>query len=251
MHKIKLSILILFIGLTGCAVSGKLGDNSNVSSYNTKEILKSTSLKNLTATGFFIQKGRITTYSSEARIVLFFTMKYSTSGNYLISLRGRTGIEAFRVFMTKDTILVNDRLNQRLLYGNPKDFAYISGLPVELLKISVGDFFVNKPSLETAPANPGEIRLIDYFEGLSIHSSIDSRREKLKEIYINSGDGGNGISLEFSKYRDDSYNVPRKIEINDAYRKIKFVIQIDKYIAPWVGEFEFIPGKNYNRTPLR
>ncbi|HVN58447.1 MAG TPA: DUF4292 domain-containing protein [Bacteroidales bacterium] len=252
MYKVVLYISFAAILLSGCAVNGRRAETKVFSGgQNAKEILRNVSSKNLTATGFFIQKGRISTYSSESRITLFFTMKYNTAGNYLISVRSRTGMEAFRAFMTKDTVLINDRLNKRLLYGNPRDFTYISGLPVELLKISVGDIYMNMPQLSETGCLNNEFEVSDICEGLKISAKIDCRREKMKHVSITGSQASNSIIIDYNKFKEDSYGVPEKIEINDAYKKIRFVISIDKYIAPWVGEFEFIPGSNYTRTPLR
>ena len=38
------------------------------------------------------------------------TIKYELPDKYLISIRSKAGIEAARIFITKDTVLINDRI---------------------------------------------------------------------------------------------------------------------------------------------
>jgi outer membrane biogenesis lipoprotein LolB len=250
--KITVVLLTLIFLLSGCAVTRKGKVNElQASRTSFKEVLKSTDAKNLTHAGFFIQKGRIITLSENSRISLYFTMRYNSEGKYLISLRSRTGIEAFRVFLSYDTILINDRINRQLLYGKPSDFEKISGLPAELLKVSVGDLFSNKP-VDKGNGNcvDGQLEIYDYFLGFILNSVIDCKRDKLKSVKIDTGAPGNYITINYLKFREDNYSVPRRIEINDSGRKIKIVLLIDKYLAPWVGDFDFVPGSGYPQKPL-
>jgi hypothetical protein len=178
-------------------------------------------------------------------------MKYSSDGRYLISLRSKTGMEAFRIFISRDTVLVNDRLNKSVLYGSTLDFARISGIPASLLKISVGDVFVNQPvAAEGENCVNSEIKLNDWLAGLMVNSTIDCQKEKLKKVIVSTGSPDKYIIIDYSRYRDDRYSVPRKVEVNDAMRSIKIIISIDKYLAPWFGEIEFIPGDGYKIKPI-
>lgn len=252
MYKVSFAILIAYFLACSCATTGKAGKAAGASNdASVKDILRNTVLKNLTMTGFFVQKGKIITFNEDSRISLYFTMKFNARGEYLISLRSRIGMEAFRIYLSDDTVLINDRINKNLLCGKPGDFEKLSGLPAALLKISVGDLFINKPVNQgNTNCRNNEIELSDYYMGFTINSKIDCKREKLKTITINSGAPGNYITINYLKFREDSYTVPKKVEINDPGRKIKIVISIDKYLAPWVGDIDFIPGKGYKSKPL-
>jgi hypothetical protein len=252
LYKVGVIGLLFLLVSAGCASTHKATvGNSDISQREVKDILKGVNSKNITGTGFFIRKGKIVTESESGRVSLFFTMKYSADGKYLISIRSRTGMEAFRVFISNDTILVNDRLNRNVLYGKNHDFEKISGIPASLLKISVGDFFFNKPALEGSDkCMNDEIRLNDYFAGLIINSTIDCKVDKLKSIIVSTGGPDKYITIDYHRFRDDTYSVPKKIEVNDSGRNIRIIISIEKYLAPWVGEIDFIPGTGYKRKPL-
>ena len=142
MYKVIFISLIPIIINSGCSVSKKISKDTSVLSQSTSEkALQITEEQNITNSSFFIERGRISTSGEGGRISLLFTMKYSNPGRYLISLKSTTGVEAFRAYLTKDTILINDRVNRTILYGKPFDFERISGLPSALLKVSLGDFF--------------------------------------------------------------------------------------------------------------
>ena len=252
MYKIGIYITLTALLVTGCATNKiRLNKNYGEIRESGNETIKKVVSKNLTATGFFLQKCRITSISSGSRIILYFTMKYNTAGDYLISLKSRTGTEAFRVFISKDTILINDRINKELLYGKPNDFERISGLPAEMLKISVGDLFVNKPVIENTEDQGSEIKVSDYYEGLIIQSVIDKTIEKANSVIIKSGSPDNYLRIIYSKHREDTYSIPGKIEIYDGLKSIKIYIEIVKYTAPWMGDFEFVPGEGYSKKLLK
>jgi hypothetical protein len=252
LFKVISSILLVLFITVSCASSKKsTADSSDKIERSSSVVLKNTALKNITGTGFFIRKGKIVTENESGKTSLYFTMKYSADGKYLISIRSKTGMEAFRVFLSEDTLLVNDRLNRSVLYGNGRDFEKITGIPSALLKISVGDFFFNKPGINGgADCINNEIKLTDYFQGLIINSTIDCKAEKLKSVIVSTGTPDKYISIDYRKFREDIYSVPKRVEVNDPGRMIKITIMIDKYLAPWVGEVEFIPGSGYKSKPL-
>jgi hypothetical protein len=161
--------------LSGCAGSGKIGSDAVISEQKSAlQVVGRTALRNITGSGFFIHKGRILSTGDNGRISLYFTMKFSPPSNYLISIRSKTGIEAFRVYLTEDTVLVNDRLNKAVLYGNNNDFERIIGLPSALLKVSLGDIFLLNPKLQPDEVCiDSEVKLSEYYMGLMVKSTID------------------------------------------------------------------------------
>ena len=252
MFKIALTGLIYLVLFAGCATRHKLENiATEVQKVDDKNLLMRVEGKNLTANGFYIQKGKILSISESGRISLYFTMKYNSEGKYIISLRSKAGMEAFRVYLSRDTILVNDRLKRNILYGNPGDFEKITGIPVALLKISVGDLFMNRPSnSDGTNCKNNELKLYDYLLGLSVNSTIDCKEAKVKSMIVSTGEPDQFISINYFKFRDDNYSVPKRIEINDAGRKIRIIISIEKYLCPWLGDIDFIPGEGYQSKPL-
>lgn len=242
------SLIIVF----GC--SGTRNLNSGFEEGRKKDasdVLVKVLERNLSNSGFFIHKGRIFTSGETGRIGLYFTMKFHPPANYLISIRSRTGIEAFRVYISADTVLVNDRFNKSVLYGNVRDFEKISGLPAALLKVSFGDLFIIDAKLQPdEKCIDNEIKLNEYFMGLTVKSTIDCKNEKVKSILLTTGVPDEFITIDYKRARDDSHRLPKKVEINDFRRKIRITLSIDKYTSPWIGDVEFIPGTGYTVKPL-
>jgi hypothetical protein len=248
---IIISIVVLVIS-NGCAVSKSTEmEISSLSQINTQKTIQLTEKQNITNSSFFIERGRISTSGDGGRINLLFTMKYSLSGNYLISLKSTTGIEAFRVYLTEDTVLINDRMNQVTLYGNPFEFEKISGLPSALFKLIIGDFFISGENKEIPPdCLDNSMAINDYYKGLIVKSIIDCKLGKTKMVTLTSGTPNELINIFYSKYKPDRYKIPGKIEVNDFRRKVKIVIKIEKYSVPWSDEMKFIPGNGYKLKRL-
>jgi hypothetical protein len=252
LQKVRYILICLWLILAGCAGSKKVADQGGVMDRDTGlEELGQTASKNLTNTGFFIQKGRISTSNENGRINLYFTMKFKNPDVYLISIRSRTGIEAFRIYLNKDTVLINDRLNQDLLIGEPYDFEKITGVPAGLLKISIGDLFINKPGIDKdMKCLNGELKIDDYYMGLIVKTIIDCNIDKVKTVLLTSGTPDEFINITYSKYKSNEYSIPGRIIINDFRRKIKISLSIEKFVVPWFGEINFIPGKGYKIKKL-
>jgi hypothetical protein len=249
-------LIILFatavIFCCGCSVSKKTRrELSSALQIDSKKVLKLAEKQNITNGSFFIEKGKISTSGDEGKISLLFTMKYSQPGKYLISLKSITGIEAFRIYLTEDTVLINDRINKVTLYGEPFDFEKISGVPAPLLKIILGDVFINDEN-KVIPEQciDNRMNVNDYYKGLTIKSIINCKLGKINEVTLSSETPVEVINIFYSKYKQDNFKIPGHIEVNDFRKKVKIIIKIEKYSIPWPGEIEFIPGTGYKKQRL-
>lgn len=238
--------------ISACSVSNTRQtrtDNRNLVGANSA--VKNTIENNITNDGFFINKGKISTSGETGRISLYFTMKYKLPGTYLISLRSKTGLEAYRIYISGDTVLINDRLNKAILTGSPIDFERITGIPSELLKISVGDFFYNNPKFEKQEnCINGEIKINDSYLGMIIKTTLDCEAGKAKSLLLTTGVTDEYLNIEYKKFRDDHEKLPKTVEVYDFRRKIKIKISLFKYSSPWYGDIQFIPGNGYSIKKL-
>jgi hypothetical protein len=248
---IFISIVTGIIGY-GCAVSKSTEiEISALSKNNAQKIIQLTEEQNITNSSFFIERGKISTSGDGGRINLLFTMKYSRPGNYLISLKSITGIEAFRVYLTEDTVLINDRMNQVTLFGNPYEFEKISGLPEALFKVILGDLFISNENKEISQnCLDNGLTINDYYQGLIIKSMIDCKLGKAKTVTLTSGTPNELINIFYSRFKPDRYKIPGRIEVNDFRRRVKILIKIEKYSVPWSDEMKFIPGFGYKLRRL-
>ena len=252
MYKVGLILLLFYIFSAGCAVRNiDLPEIAGETRVSSERILGQVAARNITNGGFFVQKGKISTSGEAGRINLLFTMKYVKPGNYLISLRSITGIEAFRVYISQDTVLINDRLNQEILYGKPADFERITGIHPDLLRISLGDIvFTGNEIVDVGGCSGGEIKLEGNYKGLLINTIVSCGVEKVKSAVLNRGIPDRTINIDYKKHRFDYYRIPRRIEVNDYSRNVTIKVKIEKYLSPWVGDVEFIPGNGYSIKSL-
>ncbi|HPC97779.1 MAG TPA: DUF4292 domain-containing protein [Bacteroidales bacterium] len=248
MQKIKGLIscinLMCFI-LAGCGSAG-ITSRSESDCLKPDEILKETIKGNISEYGFYIQKGKITILDGNKKTDLLFTMKYTRGENYLVSIRSLTGIEAMRVLLTKDTILVNDRINRQVLYGESEDFRRISGIPAGILKICVGDLAGNNIRItENEKVKPGAISISSFYYGINLKSAIDCKLKKVIKTRLFTDDYEDLLEINYSDFRGNNLLLPGKAGIVDSKRNVKIKIEIKKFIVPWYGDLDFIPGTNF------
>jgi hypothetical protein len=245
-------IVVTLISIGCSATRENSGRREPVINELKKSQIESVIDQNISNNGFFIEKGKISSSSAEGRISLFFNMKYNQKGIYLVSLRSITGMEAFRVYLDSDTVLINDRINKEVLTGNPYAFEKIIGIPYELLIVLTGDIFVGKQvDMAEAPCSAGTSLYSGYLRGLLMNYEIDCERKKISRLILASGIPGKSIIFSYSKFRNDDKRVPRKIEIIDENRSVRISVKIEKISHPWFGNLEFIPGTGYEIKVIR
>lgn len=252
MFKIIYIPLIVVIFSWSCSVSKRtLKEETGLPEISKNNILEVTEKQNITESSFFIERGKILASGDSGKIRLLFTIKFNRPGNFLISLKSTTGIEAYRIFITKDTVLINDRIKQVTLFGKPYDFERMAGLPSALIKISFGDIFIDRNNVKTEGDCVGNsLKVSDYYQGLIIRTIIDCTLGKARSVRLSSGPSDDLINISYSKYNQENYRIPGKVEINDLKRRTKITLKIEKYTVPWSGQIEFIPGRGYKLKRL-
>ena len=94
--------------LSGCSSMKKTIINVPVKSEsNNLELTERTLNRNLTGIDFNIVKAEVEVMNNGESQKLVASVKYRKPGNYLVTIRNRTGIEAARVYITHDTVLIN------------------------------------------------------------------------------------------------------------------------------------------------
>jgi hypothetical protein len=247
-------ILLIAIFATGCSVVKNRNRNSNTLALNISEesVLKYTVNQNLTNKGFFIEKAEISIFTSEGKEKVLGSVKFEYPDKYLVSIKSKTGIEAARIFISKDTILINDRINKILYFGSPDYLRKKYGIPASSIPVIFGDFSGYKgPELTQSDCLDGKLLTSCIFSGVKINYVIDCKRGKSISATTENGLNKNRISISFNDFvKIDSINTPGRIEIEDSHNKSKIEIKIIKIDSPWTGSLEFIPGSKYEHLPL-
>lgn len=246
--------MFIEILITGCSVTRTGLNNSDRSSVQvlTEKMIENIEKMNICERGFFIQKAEIGITTKERSDRLIGTIKYEKPGRYLVSLKSRAGIEAARIFISEDTILINDRLNRKLYFGSSTYFINRYGLKGSILPIIFGDFIGERFTDNDAIKNiNGLIRVSCVSKGIKINYNIDVKKGKTIQAIPESSLGDENIMISYKGfYERNEMIIPGTIIIKDLKRRVSIEIRIKKIQIPWNENIEFIPGNRYEQIEL-
>lgn len=215
-----------------------------------EDIISTVIKQNISNTNFFIQKAEVEIINGENTESFLASVKYIAAGTYLISLRGKSGIEAARIYITPDTVLVNERINRQLLFGKPAYLEKKFGIPVELVPIVFGDFITgNKNSENVSPCENDRLKLERNVQGVNIIYTVDCRKGKIISATREGSINGRLADFKYGKFLNEGEGFfPSEIQLDYLGSIMK--IRIVKFESPWEGSIEFIPGNNYEQIEL-
>jgi hypothetical protein len=250
MSKIILIFLVIIV-LGGCSATRKTGKTLSVTSEGlvlSGEVLR----QNITGKSFFIQKAEVEFDSEELNGKFNAIIKYKDD-KYLISIKSKTGIEIARAFLSRDSILINDRINKKFIYGKPDWAAKRFGFSYEILPVLFGDYVTSNQSVTDT------IKCVRYMtgvearvKGVKLNYEIDCKNAKVR---IAENEGSLNVvtaQIEYSDYiKTDGILVPSEIKIRNFKPEWSVQIKLGKIERPWDGAIEFIPGNKYELFELK
>ena len=207
---------------------------------------------NLSTRNFYIQKAEVELRKGKEKERFIATWKYELPGNSLISIRTRTGIEVARIFLTKDTLLVNDRMNRILYYGKPGFIHRNYGIPQEFLPLIIGDYLKGTDSKgESINCAGGKAIKAAAIKGIKVEYIVDCKLDKLMGIDIFSAERAKSAEFRFSDFiKRNGGLLASRIQIKYYDMNAGVSIKIEKIETPWDGKINFIPGKGYEEKKL-
>jgi len=249
----KIAYIFILITFTSCSVfkrqnASKLIYEENGLSINRIERIRKLNISNQ---NFFISKAEVQIISGDENEVFLASVKFLFPDKYLISLRSKTGVEGARVFLTGDTILINDRINRTLFYGNPDYISRKFGISPAAVPLFFGDLvFTDLRNQDDVKCDDGLIDINSTISGLKFEAVADCRFLKMIScIQINDREGEQ-VKIYYSEFNEiGEFVAPSRIILE--YEKIKVLIAIKRLEIPWDGSFDFIPGSKYERIPLK
>lgn len=217
------------------------------------DILEGTDNQNITNNGFFIQKAEIEVNSKGGNDKFIANIKFEKPDKYLISLRSRTGIEGARIFISGDSVEMNDRINKKLYSGTSSFLVKKYGLSQSFLPLIFGDIILDKRCMTGREKCVDDKLTIDcQLKGIPLNYIIDCKRKKVITVNQINGINKGGLSIVFDKYfSSGNVIIPRIIELSDINYGISLRIKILKVESPWNGNISFIPGKGYELIELQ
>jgi len=248
-------ILIIAILTVGCSASRKVKrkniSNENLHKYdNTYHGILN---QNITARSFYVERADFKIKSEDGEKSGFGTIKFLMPDRFLISLKSNTGIEIARIFISGDSIKINDRIDKKTFYGSTSFLKKKYGLTTSILPVILGDY-VNDMNPDSVRINciDGKSDVEGTVKDVRINYLIDC--EKGKSVVTEPDKNANEYGLQI-KYSDffvsGDINIPGNIEISDNQRNTTIEIRIQRIVIPWEGTIEFIPGKQYEKINLR
>lgn len=207
----------------------------------------------MTSRDFNIVKAEVEVLNNGDSQKLIASMKYRIPGNYLLSIRNKTGIEAARVYLTHDTVLINDRIYRKLYCGSNEYLLKKYGIATNSLPLVLGDYLNGLSDVEILKdCSDGISQIQGYFDRKEIWYYLDCNRLKVTAVTISDKMGTDGINMRFSDFRFNGNNsYPAVISIEDMMEKTKIVIKILSVEFSENDKIEFVPGKNYERIILK
>lgn len=247
----ELGLFLIIVIFSSCSVF----KSQNVNNIGDKETTNTRDLqnRNLTNNSFYIQKADVEVVSENEKNSFLVSVKFCRPDSFLISIRSKSGIEAARVFITEDTVLINDRINRKLYFGSANDLRKKFGYSYKLLPVLFGDFILNRDSVKRNEKCQKEIFIINSnYEGYRLKYTIDCRSDRLNKIEISDELNTKPVILNnFETRKYSSVYYYSRVDINDFGGFNYLSVNIKKIESPYKEYIDFVPGKNYEPVRIR
>jgi len=208
--------------------------------------------QNLTSRNFYIERAEFKIKSDDGEKSGIGTVKFLYPDRFLISLKGNTGIEVARIFLTGDSVMINERMSKRFYYGSTTYLKAKYGITTSILPVILGDY-VNDEKIDDNMINcvNGNFYINGIVKNVKVRYLIDCELGKSKVTLPEENLSGNGLEIRYGKFFNvNNINAPGIIEISDKHRNTTIEIRIEKISIPWEGTIDFIPGKQYEKIHL-
>jgi len=250
-------IFIVLIGffMISCSVSKNRAGKSIVIDETKRHEIGYNEVKrgNLTGNAFIIQRAEIEITDKNQNQKFFAVIRYAPPDTFLISVRTIAGIEAARIFVTDDTILINDRMNRILFYGTQDAGRKKYGFSSRIFPVLFGDIIV-RDNAETHSYNciDGMADIESFADGYKLNYTISCTRVKTISLAVTGNYESRPVIIkyfDFEKIKNFIY--PGKVSISHIANLGQVDIRFSKVEIPWIGDIVFIPGNNYEHIEIK
>lgn len=214
---------------------------------NSENVIQRVIKQNVTSSGFFIQKAEIELITQNEKKKFLGSIKFEYPDKFLISLKSRTGIEGARIYINKDSIIVNDRINKKMYFGTALNLKRKFGLNQSVIPLIIGDMVVeNRVNAGIGKCEDNRLKVDCNVRGVTTRYNIDCKRGKIDQVNLGNSNLKENININYSNFINlNSTLIPRIIDVENLQNNIKVRIKILKAEYPWNGDVRFVPGKGY------
>jgi hypothetical protein len=208
--------------------------------------------QNITKENFNISKADIEIVSDSDRKALIASVKFCKPDKYLISIKSKTGIEVARIYITNDTLLINDRFNRIQYYGSPGVLYDRYGITNELFSLVFGDYKdFKRINNDDYICKDDILEIICAEKNTEIIYRIDCSRNKVIAAILKSQDGRRELIFTFTDFMMmNNISLAQEIKLTGIPGIDLLKISIRKIDFPWEGVIEFIPGNRYEKIEI-
>ena len=254
MQKISI-ILFIILYISGCSVSRfdiqKDTDNKSidVSTISLSDVKK----QNLSSFSFFIRKAEIELIKQGEKQRFIASLKFNHPDSFLISLRSSTGIEAARILLTRDTILINDRINKAFYFGTETAAKKKYGFSSLIFPVLLGDVITSNRTESTVyKCDNGFFKIESLIDESKVNYLFDCKRMKSISMTLTKEIDTKPVQIIYDDYtKGGNIHFFRKVSIKDLYNFETISIKYIKVEVPWEGIIQFIPGNNYEQIEIK
>jgi outer membrane lipoprotein-sorting protein len=249
----KTLILIPLIFLSGCAIKRVASYKPyNSGDLTMEQLVDSVFKKNISEDGYFIEKAEILVTINGKNEKFLLTVKFQKPDKFLISVRNTAGIEGARIYITKDSVFVNDRINSRLVLGKRSILERKTGIPADLQKVAFGDLLFNAEQTGNQYERiDNQIIIVKIQNNYEWKITLDPALRKVRAYEIINISNGRKGTFMFDNFSKGNRSVPFLITFEDKERNMGARLKISRIQTPWNGEIEFIPGKGYKKEEFK
>lgn len=254
----KTIVFVLIISIiAGCSVAKRqtVKERYRTEEAYVKDLIELVRSNNISNYDFYLQKADFEITEKDFKYKISGSLKYRKPDTLLLTLRSLIGLEVARIYVTSDTILVNDRINKIVMFGNQNDLEKKVGFNIQIFFLLLGDFISHYIADEAiAKCSEGFYETEYNIKNGTVKYYIDCKRNKTFSAVVQSEKKIQNISIRYANYRRaDKIIIPTKIELDMPDDKIKLTIIFDvkKMNVDWTGKVEFVPGNRYELRRIR
>lgn len=248
MRKIVYILIIASAIIGGCSASKRAGAGMiQPSEEATGAILTDVIRNNISNYGFNISRADITYSIDGVSGKLTAGIKSKGRDTLLVSVRHTTGVEIARIFLNADTLLINDRINRRVMYGNPEYLEKRYGIERNMIMLVLGDIFLMQVDRNrNENCQKGILSMQTRLEDGRINYEIDCKLRKITGANLSRASTNDRISIRYKNFiKRGNHFIPGRIEVEDMKNKAVIRVEIRSVEIPWKGNIDFVHGTRY------
>ncbi|MDR2886732.1 MAG: DUF4292 domain-containing protein [Bacteroidales bacterium] len=244
----------MLLAAAGCSVKKAVLTAPATGSGNMEQVMASDVAElNYTARPFFIRRAEINIDGNNKSHKLIASVRFAKPDSFLVSIRILSGLEAARILLTGDTVLINDRINRTLYFGSNRNVKKKYGFDPVLFPLLFGDLLTGSTSLPAAAdCNEGTATLREIRTDCIVNYFIDCKTGKCNNITVENEFMKEYISIAFGNFdKEGKMILPKQLKIAKVANFATVEIAIKNIEFDAASIIEFIPGRNYDRIEIK